>query len=87
MIQFSFGAALMSATSGVIVTRTGEYRPVMWIAFAVFAVGYGLMIMLDAYSSTYVNPDLENKKFRISIGLTNFAEPKKLFFHSSQLSA
>jgi len=52
MIPFSFGAASFSAISGVIVTRTGEYRLLMWIAFALFTVGYGLMIMLDAYSST-----------------------------------
>jgi len=54
MIPFSFGAAAFSAISGIIVTRTGEYRPLMWIAFAIFTVGYGLMIMLDAYSPMYV---------------------------------
>ena len=59
MIPFSLGASAFSAISGVVVTRTGEYRLLMWIAFAIFTVGYGLMIMLDAYSSTYVNSDLE----------------------------
>jgi len=54
MIPFSLGAASFSAISGIIVTRTGEYRLLMWIAFAVFTVGYGLMIMLDAYSPMYV---------------------------------
>jgi hypothetical protein len=54
MIPFSLGAASFSAISGIIVTRTGEYRLVMWIAFAVFTIGYGLMIMLDAYSPMYV---------------------------------
>ena len=55
MIPYSFGAAVFSALSGIIVSRTGQYRPVMWIAFAVFTVGSGLMTMLDSYSSTCVN--------------------------------
>ncbi len=54
MIPYSFGAAIFSALSGVVVSRTGQYRPVMWLAFAFFTIGYGLMVMLDSYSSTCV---------------------------------
>ena len=45
----------MSAVSGVAVTKTGIYRPVIWLAFAVYAVGLGLMSMLDSHSSRYVS--------------------------------
>uniref|UniRef100_A0A0W0FLA2 Putative MFS amino acid permease n=1 Tax=Moniliophthora roreri TaxID=221103 RepID=A0A0W0FLA2_MONRR len=51
MLPFSLGSALVSAISGVIVTRFGEYRIVMWIAWGIFTLGYGLMTMLDSYSN------------------------------------
>jgi len=54
MLPFSLGCAVFSAVSGVLVSRTGQYRIVMWIAYPVFALGMGLMIMLDANSSTCV---------------------------------
>ncbi|KDR73516.1 hypothetical protein GALMADRAFT_614600 [Galerina marginata CBS 339.88] len=54
MLPFSLGCSLFSAVSGVIVSRTGQYRPVMWISFVIFAIGMGLMIMLDGHSSTAV---------------------------------
>jgi hypothetical protein len=44
----------MSAVSGAAVSKTGIYRPVIWLAFAVFAVGLGLMSMLDSRSSSVV---------------------------------
>ncbi|KAJ3763861.1 MFS general substrate transporter [Lentinula raphanica] len=52
MLPFSLGSALTSAISGVVVSRTGEYRLVMWISWAIFVVGYGLMTMLDSFSNT-----------------------------------
>ncbi|SJL00547.1 related to multidrug resistance proteins [Armillaria ostoyae] len=52
MLPFSLGSSLTSATMGYVVSRTGEYRPVIWISWAVFTLGYGLMIMLDSYSNT-----------------------------------
>ncbi|KAF8798178.1 MFS general substrate transporter [Phlegmacium glaucopus] len=52
MLPFSLGAAVLSAISGIVVSRTGLYRPVMWFGYALFALGMGLMIMLDANSST-----------------------------------
>ncbi|KAJ7510006.1 MFS general substrate transporter [Mycena galericulata] len=47
MLPYSLGCALVSAISGQIVTRTKEYRPVIWFAWPVFTLGFGLMIMLD----------------------------------------
>lgn len=54
MLSYSLGCSATSALSGVLVTRTGMYRPVIWVAYAVFAVGMGLMIMLDSHSSAVV---------------------------------
>ncbi|KAG6833709.1 hypothetical protein H0H87_002907 [Tephrocybe sp. NHM501043] len=51
MLPFSLGSSFSSALSGMIVSRTGQYRPTLWIAYAVFAIGMGLMIMLDSTSS------------------------------------
>lgn len=51
MLSYSFGAAALSAASGVLVSKTGEYRSVICAGFAIFAVGEGLMIMLDSNSS------------------------------------
>ncbi|KAF8163478.1 MFS amino acid permease [Crassisporium funariophilum] len=52
MLPFSLGCAVFSAISGVLVSRTGQYRPVMWVSFAIFTTGMGLMIMLDGTSTT-----------------------------------
>lgn len=52
MLPYSLGAALFSAISGIIVTKTGRWRPVMWFAWVVMVLGYGLMIQLDENSNT-----------------------------------
>ncbi|KAF5381014.1 hypothetical protein D9615_004058 [Tricholomella constricta] len=52
MLPFSLGCSVTSALGGMLVSRTGQYRPTMWVAYAVFAVGLGLMFMLDGTSST-----------------------------------
>ncbi|KAI6045676.1 MFS general substrate transporter [Pisolithus marmoratus] len=54
MIPYSLGGALLSILSGLVVSRTGSYRPVMWGAWAVMTVGWGLMIMLDSTSNKSV---------------------------------
>jgi EmrB/QacA subfamily drug resistance transporter len=54
MLAFSLACSVTSALSGVIVTRTGEYRPLIWGAWAVYALGYGLMTQLDDTSSVAV---------------------------------
>ncbi|KAH7929620.1 MFS general substrate transporter [Leucogyrophana mollusca] len=53
-IPYSLGTAIMAIVSGIIVSRTGSYRAVISIAWAVVAIGSGLMIMLDNTSSTAV---------------------------------
>jgi len=49
-------ALLSSVASGLsaYATSFGDYRPPIWISFAVMAIGYGLMIMLDERSSNVV---------------------------------
>ncbi|RPD70245.1 MFS general substrate transporter [Lentinus tigrinus ALCF2SS1-7] len=47
MLPFSLGSALMSVLVGQVVSRTGRWRPVMWFAWVLITLGFGLMIMLD----------------------------------------
>ncbi|KAJ7211917.1 major facilitator superfamily domain-containing protein [Mycena haematopus] len=47
IIPFSLFSSVTSIVGCYIVSRMGDYRPVMWVAYAVTAIGYGLMIMLD----------------------------------------
>ncbi|KAJ7165570.1 MFS amino acid permease [Mycena crocata] len=51
IIPFSLLSSLTSGLGGYVVSRMGDYRPIMWISYAGMAVGYGLMIMLDERSS------------------------------------
>ena len=51
MLPYSLGSAFVSAFSGQIVTKTGKWRPVMWFAWVVITLGYGLMIQLDEKSN------------------------------------
>ncbi|KAF9053859.1 MFS general substrate transporter [Hymenopellis radicata] len=50
MLPYSLGSSLTSATGGILVTRTGRYRPIIWVSWVIFCVGYGLMSMLDSHS-------------------------------------
>ncbi|KIK34493.1 hypothetical protein CY34DRAFT_26843 [Suillus luteus UH-Slu-Lm8-n1] len=52
MLPFSLNSAFVSVVSGIVMTRTGSYRPVMWFGWTVMTLGLGLMIMLD--SSTII---------------------------------
>ncbi|KAI9454976.1 MFS general substrate transporter, partial [Lactarius psammicola] len=52
MIPFSLGAALISAVAGITVTRLGTYRGIIWAAWALMILGWGLMITLDDHSNT-----------------------------------
>ena len=52
MLPFSLGGAFFSAAGGIVVSRTGLYRPVMWFAWSVMLLGWGLMTMLDDNSNT-----------------------------------
>lgn len=52
MLSYSLGGAALSALSGQVVARTGAYRPLMWFAWALMTLGWGLMTMLDNTSNT-----------------------------------
>ncbi|KAF8212094.1 major facilitator superfamily domain-containing protein [Mycena galopus ATCC 62051] len=47
MLPYSLGGALVSACSGQVVARIKAYRPIIWFAWPVMTLGYGLMITLD----------------------------------------
>jgi hypothetical protein len=51
MLPYSLGCSLTSAISGVVVSKTGSYRPMIIGAFAIFTLGMGLMYRLDSFSS------------------------------------
>lgn len=57
MIPFSLGTAIMSIVAGVINSRTGKCRPIMWCAYATMTLGWGLMTMLD-YNSNNAEKEL-----------------------------
>lgn len=46
MLPYSLGSAMISALTGILVSRTGKYRPIIWAGFAVMTIGYGLMTLL-----------------------------------------
>ncbi|KDQ21893.1 hypothetical protein BOTBODRAFT_40523 [Botryobasidium botryosum FD-172 SS1] len=50
MIPFSMFCAFVSIGSGLLVSRTGKYRPTIWFAWFVMTLGYGVMIRLDEAS-------------------------------------
>lgn len=52
MLPFSLGSSLLSAVTGIIVSKTGDYRQIMRISWAIMCLGFGLMIMLDDTTST-----------------------------------
>lgn len=51
MLPFSLVSAATSMASGAYVSRVRAYRPTVWVSFAVYTLGMGLMTMLDANSS------------------------------------
>ncbi|TDL18128.1 MFS general substrate transporter [Rickenella mellea] len=50
-MPFALVASALAVISGGIVSKTGQYRPVMWWGCTVMTLGYGLMIMLDEKST------------------------------------
>lgn len=51
MFPFSLVSAITSMLAGFLITRTKAYRPIVWISFAIYTLGAGLMTMMDADSS------------------------------------
>jgi len=54
MLPFSLGGALVALISGQIPSRLGDVRSIMWFAWTVVTLGFGLMIQLDDHSNKYV---------------------------------
>ncbi|KAL5523988.1 hypothetical protein ACEPAG_8161 [Sanghuangporus baumii] len=46
-LPLSLGSSFMAIVSGLIVAKTGRYRPVMWVGWSVMTLGLGLLIMLE----------------------------------------
>ena len=59
MLTFSLGTAFGSFVSGLVTSKTGRYRPIIWVAYVTTTLGLGLMIMLDYTSSLHVFPIYE----------------------------
>lgn len=51
MLPFSLSGSVTSIAAGLILSATGEYRPIIWVSWAIFALGYGLMTILDDTSN------------------------------------
>lgn len=51
-LPLSFGASILAVVSGIIMSKTGRYRPFLWFGFTVMTLGLGLMIMLEENTST-----------------------------------
>ncbi|OJT06143.1 hypothetical protein TRAPUB_3078 [Trametes pubescens] len=51
MLPFSLGGAAFSIISGQITSRTGRWRPIIWVSWAIMTLGWGLMTMLDDTSN------------------------------------
>ncbi|KAG9318906.1 MFS amino acid permease [Chiua virens] len=57
MLTFPLGSAFVSIVSGLILHKTGKYRPIVWAAYALMTLGMGLMIMLS-YTSIIVEQEV-----------------------------
>ncbi|KLO19180.1 MFS general substrate transporter [Schizopora paradoxa] len=51
MLPFSLGGAAVALISGQILSRLGNVRAIMWFAWVVITLGFGLMISLDDHSN------------------------------------
>ena len=50
-LPLSLGSSGLAIISGLVVAKTGRYRPIMWFGFVVMTLGYGLFIMLEQDTS------------------------------------
>jgi len=51
MLPFSLGTAIFSVASGLLLSKIGKYRPIIWLAWVFLTLGFGLMTMLSYTSS------------------------------------
>jgi hypothetical protein len=54
MIPYSFASSITSVIGGLLIAKTGRYRVIIWVAWAIMVLGYGLLTMLNERSSVYV---------------------------------
>ncbi|KAF8843664.1 MFS general substrate transporter [Paxillus ammoniavirescens] len=52
-IPFQLGSSIVSIVSGIVLSKSGKYRVIMWASYVVMTLGMGLMITLDYTSSEY----------------------------------
>ncbi|KAK7034756.1 hypothetical protein VNI00_012163 [Paramarasmius palmivorus] len=50
-LPYSLVSSIMALASGIIMSRTRDYRRIIWTGFAIMALGFGLMIQLDDRSN------------------------------------
>ncbi|KAI0029161.1 major facilitator superfamily domain-containing protein [Vararia minispora EC-137] len=58
MLPYSLTLSFISAVAGYLLAPLGGYRTIIWSSWALAALGYGLMIMLDDMSSLAVQETL-----------------------------
>ncbi|KAH8107067.1 major facilitator superfamily domain-containing protein [Cristinia sonorae] len=51
MLPYSLAAALVSALSGQVISRTKQWRPALWFSWVVIVLGFGLMTQLSDHSN------------------------------------
>ncbi|KAH7099984.1 MFS amino acid permease [Auriculariales sp. MPI-PUGE-AT-0066] len=51
MIPFAAGACTVAVIVGLVIVRTGEYRTIIWVGWAIQVLGQGLVSLLDEKSS------------------------------------
>ncbi|KZV68762.1 MFS general substrate transporter [Peniophora sp. CONT] len=51
VLPFALTLSALSAGIGYVLGKMGDYRPIIWTSWALCALGYGLMIMLDNTTS------------------------------------
>lgn len=52
MLPFSLGSAGVSAFQGILLSKIGDYRGIMWFSWSTMTLGYGLMIQLSDKTSS-----------------------------------
>jgi hypothetical protein len=52
LLPFIVTGAIMGVLAGVWIHRTGQFREIMWVGSFLLALGFGLFIYFDAYTST-----------------------------------
>ncbi|KIK90429.1 hypothetical protein PAXRUDRAFT_681387 [Paxillus rubicundulus Ve08.2h10] len=64
MLPFTIGTSLASIISGIALSKSGNYRVIIWISYGVMTLGIGLMITLD-----YTSSDAEKEIFPLIAAL------------------